>query len=62
MVGGAERGEVLAACEALVGEGISAEGGVVLHAPKRALEATEFADSLSATERTYGSTSIWYLR
>ena len=58
---GAERGEVLAACEALVGEVIKAEGVVVLHAPKGELDAAEFADSLSTSERTYGSTSIWYL-
>jgi len=61
MVEGAARAEVLAACEALVGEVIRAEGMVVFHAPKGALDAAEFADTLSANERTYGSTSIWYL-
>jgi len=62
MVQGRERGEVLAACEALMRDVMTHEGVLVLHAPKGALDTAEFADSLSTDERVYGSTSIWYLR
>jgi len=61
MVQGGERREVLEACEAIVRDVIADGGIVVLHTPKGALDASEFADALSSDERVYGSTSIWYL-
>lgn len=53
------RGRVLEAVRALL-EGPVAGGIVTLHAPRRALVGADFAGA-SATERTYGTTSVWYV-
>jgi len=61
MIEGEERAEVLAMIETLRLECLTEGGVMVLHAPKRALKAEEFGTEITAAERTYGSTAIWYL-
>ena len=61
MIEGEERASVLELIESLRAEVLSEDGVIVLHAPKRALDAHEFGSEGSAKERTYGSTAIWYL-
>ena len=61
MIEGEERAEVLAMIETLRLECLAEDGVMVLHAPKRALKAEEFGTEITAAERTYGSTAIWYL-
>ena len=61
MIEGEERAAVLELIETLRALVLREDGVIVLHAPKRALDAQEFGSELSANERTYGSTAIWYL-
>ena len=61
MIEGEERAEVLAMIETLRLECLAEGGVMILHAPKRALKAEEFAAEIATAERTYGSTAIWYL-
>ena len=61
MIEGEGRAAVLELIERLRAEVLREDGVIVLHAPKRALDAHEFGPGISANERTYGSTAIWYL-
>ena len=61
MIEGEERAEVLGLIETLRQECLAEGGVMILHAPKRALKAEEFAVEMEVAERTYGSTAIWYL-
>ena len=61
MIEGEERVAVLELIERIHAEVLREDGVIVLHAPKRALDAHEFGSTSSANERTYGSTAIWYL-
>jgi 16S rRNA (guanine966-N2)-methyltransferase len=61
MVRGEERGLVLDLIGAIRAESLAEGGVIVLHVPKRAMKAEEFGADVSANERTYGSTAIWYL-
>ncbi len=61
MIEGEERAQVLELIQTLRTECLVEDGVIILHAPKRALKAEEFGSEITAAERTYGSTAIWYL-
>ncbi len=61
MIEGEERAQVLELIQTLRAESLAEDGVIILHAPKRALNAEEFGTEITAAERTYGSTAIWYL-
>lgn len=52
---------VLDAVRALVLDRMSADGRLVLHVPRGALEAAAFDEALSVDCRQYGSNALWYV-
>jgi 16S rRNA (guanine(966)-N(2))-methyltransferase RsmD len=57
---GADRRRVLDAAAQLAREALEHDGSIVLHAPRELLTSSEFV-GLSASERSYGTSSLWYL-
>lgn len=57
----ARRGELLAAFARGLFEALLPTGVAVLHAPRHFLSARDFPAGFEAEERTYGTTSLWYI-
>lgn len=57
----AGRSAVLSAFARALGEALVPAGLAVLHAPRHALGPRDFAPGLEASERVYGTTSLWYV-
>lgn len=55
-------GQVLDALASLSGGPLEEEGLVVLHLPRRALDAAQLPPSLAHTVREHGDQAIWYLQ
>ncbi len=55
------RTAVFGALGTLLAEHMAPDGVAVLHAPRFALSEREFPEGVTARERIYGTTSIWFL-
>jgi len=60
--GAESRLRVLAALHGLARHVLAHQGVLVLHAPRRRLDASEFEPELVVRERAYGSSSLWYVQ
>jgi 16S rRNA (guanine966-N2)-methyltransferase len=56
------RGRILSVVDELVRGVMAPDGVFVLHAPRRRVQRRELDASFDVDERTYGTTSLWYVR
>lgn len=55
------RDAVLSAVHSLVLEHLEPDGVLVLHTPRRCIEASDFGSGLEVELREYGATALWYV-